>query len=294
MEAVAGLKGAFVLQWPGGLLMKSRLATEGDVRHLYLEPSNENWDLQGQRIVQAGLAKSAPHFRQFGVLDIGHFSMPGMADVARAHGYDPRFARIGRPIEVRTDLPIMVKAMILSGEGPEFEAANYFWKTLAAGMPWFPSVGGVEGPVVCNQTGCTIVAPLWNNIGMWNEPVNPTVKPASIVPFGSFTKALTAGSGTDASLFTGGRALQFESLDGHHHDDDERAYLHHAARFVRMMKAGSGCDHLGGPLTVAKATSHFQDCGKVDGERALAFGRRFVATMSDVTNRKQSAANAAA
>lgn len=289
------LASPFVLQWPAGLLMKARPATEGDTRLLFLEPSNENWDLQGERVMQEGLAKSAGHFRQFGIIDIAHFSMPGMAKAAIDHGFDPVRCRIGKPIEVRTESPIMVKALIFAGEGREFEYSNWFWKTLEAGMPWYPSVGGATGPTVCGPGGCSIVAPLWNNIGMWNEPMNPTVKPASMVPFGHFTKALTkaltSGVATDAAHMTGGQALQRESLAGavQHRDD---GFVQHAKAYLAKIKGGGTCDHVTEPITTAKAQAHFERCQGIDSETARSYALRMMARWhSNITN---SAAEAAA
>lgn len=270
----AEMAGGFRVEWPHGLLLKARPAIEANKRFVYCEPSNENRDLEGQRVLQEGLAKAAPYFKDHGILDIGHFTLPGMADVARLHGFDPVRCRIGYPVEVRTDIPVMVKGRILSGEGSEFEYANYFYKTLEEGLPWFPSIGGEPGLIVGDGQGGTLIAPRWNNIGFWNEPVNPTVKPASTMPFDGFAKALTSGFGTDAATFTGGRALQFESLGGA--GDEDAHYRTHALRYLRRINRGKGCEHVGLPLTVKQATAHFEHCTKLPADRATAYARRLI------------------
>jgi hypothetical protein len=62
-----------------------------------------------------------------------------------------------------------------------------------------------------------VVSVLWDDLALTIVPVNPTVEPAvsfakSLSSF-EFVKALSAGYGTNAAEFTGGRALQKEDVE---------------------------------------------------------------------------------
>ena len=273
VEAEAGREpNPFTVEW-AGLMLKARSAVEDSVPYLYIEPSNENVDFENQRVDQDGLRKAATYFQAHGVVDIGHFSMAGMAEIAKSLGFDPVYSRIGFPVGVRTQPTIMVKAQLLTGDGPEAQYAHFVRRTLDQGMPWYPSIGGRPGPMVCEQGVCTLYHPLWSNIGLWNEPINPSVKAVSLLPFGTFAKALVSGYGTDAAQFTQGRALQQECLEG----DEDRHYRRHAHAYLHKLLTGhNGCEHLAVPPTAELAEHHFAKCDSVGPELAARMAKRLI------------------
>lgn len=251
--------------------MKARPSTEGDERFIYFEPSNENWDMQGERILQAGLAKSAAHYEKFGNVDIGHFTLQGMGDVAKAYGYeDPRLSEIGYPVMVKTSPSIVVKAAIYRGEGALAKAANEVWASMTEISPakrWYPSVGGQTGDKECGPEGCTIKAPRWTNTGIWHEPVNTTVKSVSTMPFEVFVKALTSGYGTDAAKFEQGRALQMDA---------------YTKAVKNMLK--TKCSHFRDGMGKADLESHFEECESMEKSQATMAASRFLADYKEVNN----------
>jgi hypothetical protein len=95
------------------------------------------------------------------------------------------------------------------------------------------SVGGLFPKVVKRKENGVdvgnVVSVLWNDLALTIAPVNPTVGPAVLAKSLSsfeFVKSLSAGHGTDAATFSGGRALQKEDA-GHEkvnpHLNDEAA-----------------------------------------------------------------------
>lgn len=249
---------------------KASIATEGDERVLYCEPSTEDWDLQGERMLAKALHDSTPYFLKFGVIDIGHFSMPELRKEALRHGYlDPSLTKVGVPIEVRESSSgnVVVKSRLYRGESKISEQANRLWDELQAGGRYYPSVGG--RPIFgksCTHEGCTYKAVLWNNIGLWPEPINVAVKAVSVLPMDVFAKALIAGGGTDAAALDGGAALRRAS-----YDDD--AYYRAAAAFLH----GTSCPHIAaGGLSHAVIKAHFCECGGFDQAAAAEAADRLL------------------
>lgn len=253
--------------------MKARPSTEGDERFIYFEPSNENWDLQGERVLQSGLAKSAAHYEKFGNVDIGHFTLPGMGEVAKSHGYDdPKLAEIGHPVMVKVEPSIVVKAVLYRGDTALAKAANEVWASMTEVSPskrWYPSVGGMPGPKMCDGEGCTITAPRWTNTGIWHEPVNTTVKSVSTMPFEVFVKALVSGYGTDAAKYEQGRALQMETYK----------------RAVKNMLSVK-CEHFKSGMMKSDLECHFEECEGMEKSHAVMAADKFLADYMEVNNVK--------
>ncbi|GEM_PF-5935454 len=269
------------------LFLKARPATEGDERFVYCEPSNENLDQQRERVLQKALAQSVPYFLRFGNLDIEHRTLIG----SQIGIEDPDLYEIGQPVDVRLSPTIVVKGRIYQGSGKTVEQANRFWASITEQSPpkrWYPSVGGRTLAKARNvQGGKDIWALRWSNVGFAREPVNTTVKAVSTAPLEVFCKALTAGYGTDAASFSGGRALQPESLEG----KPVRADFHKCAvNFLKAVGTGS-CSHTIGVPTLAKAAEHFHVCEGMDSQTAWECATRM---FSDVQQRASSGRMSAA
>lgn len=251
---------------------KARAATEGDVRFLYCEPSSGQWDLEGERMLAKALMDSADYFLKFGVIDIGHFSMPvpKLRQAARELGYDPDLCRVGNPVDVRlgTNGAVVVKCQLFQGDTPATEQANILWSNLEAGARYYPSVGGAKLAKACTlDKRCTITAAKWTNIGLWQEPIDLAVKAVTLVPMDVFAKALVADGGSDSATLNGGAALRRQSLHG-----SDTAYYRGAAAFLR----GDPCPHVTDAPTHALIKAHFRECCGFDQAAAAEAADRLL------------------
>ncbi|MDX2165744.1 MAG: hypothetical protein SF182_01715 [Deltaproteobacteria bacterium] len=251
---------------------KARAAAEGAERVLYCEPSSGQWDLEGERMLAKALLDSADYFLKFGVIDIGHFSMPVpvLRKRARELGYDPDLCRIGNPVDVRlgSNGAVVVKCQLFQGDTPAAEQANILWSNLEAGTRYYPSVGGAKLAKSCTlDKRCTITAAKWTNIGLWQEPVDLAVKAVTPVPIDVFAKALIADGGSDASTLDGGAALRRQSLHG------DTAYYRGATAYLR----GEPCPHVTGAApTHDIIKAHFRECCGFDQDAAAAAADRLL------------------
>lgn len=248
---------------PVRLLVKASPHTEGDQRFVYCEPSNENVDGDGERILQKALVESREDFLKFGNVDIEHLSLLGH----RLGLKNPAHYQIGHPIEVGDTTPLVVKAVIYSGDGPHCEQANFFWKSLTAQQPprrWYPSVGGqtlARDP----DDPSTVTRVRWTNLAFAREPVNRTVKGVSLFPPATFAKAIIAAGGADTATLTGGAALRRESLHPTTVSTlpgqlDDAAYRRAADAYINDLVAGRGCVHAVNPDGIDSLTEHFSLC----------------------------------
>ena len=226
-------------QVDGGMMLKTRPATEGRRRYVYTEPSSEDWDAEEETTYQKALSRSAEHFLRFGNIDIMHITLFGLKlNIPNWHEYE-----IGRPLEVVADgkryrvdeantlpghppiilmeevpqfakSPVWVKAEIYQGTGPSAAQANYFWDSVENKTPpttWYPSVGGTQPKkadvaVECPSCGHhllghrkAILEVQWSNIAFAKEPINRSVRPVNLVPPAEFAKAVLAGHTVDIS-----------------------------------------------------------------------------------------------
>lgn len=231
------------------LCMKAIPRMEGTQRVIFIEPSTEATDLEGERVLREALIESKDYFLSRGNLDIEHHTLrspsPGIPN--------PRIYEIGRPVEVRFDTQrTYVKGLIYKGAGEMAQQANQFWESITEldpPMRFFPSVGGhvrESGKILVNggtEKVTAIKRVLWSNVALSREPVNESVPPISVLPIGAFAKswvgtgshlhyttvgkALTAGYGSDVADLHGGAALRTQSLDPHLHTYQAHTQLIH-------------------------------------------------------------------
>lgn len=195
------------------LLIKSIGEEDSDGNYIFeVEASNENLDLQNQRIQQNALLKSKEFFITNGVISDDHQHKRYDKD---GNIISDKSKIIGEPISVRTEgTSTFVKGKLYG----KVEAAKDFIRLLKAHSSRVKaSVGGIMPTVRKNPDGTeTVTAFRWNDLALTCSPVNYTVGSAVFAKSLSnldFCKALSAGYGTDAASMTGGRALQGEDLE---------------------------------------------------------------------------------
>lgn len=167
---------------------------------VYIEASNEMKDQDGETLDVSALKKAKDYFLNNGVISWDH-----QHKITR----DPKYI-IGEPMDVRftDDNRTLVKARLYK----ENEIAQNLWKNIQSGAK---KLGASVGGGILQKAKDRIKQVVWNETAITHKPVNSgTMSGVSMVPFSEFAKALTAGSGVDASQFTGGRALTRESLQG--------------------------------------------------------------------------------
>jgi hypothetical protein len=210
-------------------LKKGSLGTDEKGNWVFdVEASNENLDFEGQRVLKAALLNSKDYFLTNGVVSKDHLHQ-------RVHKggkilYDESYV-IGEPKKVYVqDGKVRVQGCLYKSN----EYAQEFARLLNDNSTRVKaSVGGLFPKVVKRKENGVevgnVVSVLWNDLALTIAPVNPTVGPAVLVKSLSsfeFVKSLSAGYGTDAATFSGGRALQKEDV-GHEkvnlHLNDEAA-----------------------------------------------------------------------
>ena len=177
-----------------------------------VEASNENLDLQNQRTLQSALMKSKEYFLTNGVISDDHQHKTRNPDGSVESHKDKI---IGEPLSVRTDgKSTFVKGILYKG----VKAAQDYIILLKNGSSRVKaSIGGIMPTIRKEKDGTeTVTGFMWNDLSLTTSPVNWTVGSARFaksVAMADFCKSLAAGSGTDASLFEGGRALQKEDIE---------------------------------------------------------------------------------
>ncbi len=177
-----------------------------------VEASNENLDLQNQKILQSALLKSKEYFLSNGVISDDHQHKTRNPDGSVETNKDKI---IGEPLSIRTDGKKTFVKGILYGA---VKAAKPFITLLKAGSSRVKaSVGGIMPKVKQNNDGSeTVTSFMWNDLALTCSPVNWTVGSASFAKSMStldFCKALSAGCETDALQMKDGAALQDEDLE---------------------------------------------------------------------------------
>jgi hypothetical protein len=182
-----------------------------------VEASNENLDIEEQRVLQSALLSTKDYFLKNGIVSKDHkhrtFRKGGGFDLHEEYV-------IGEPLDVFTKgTSTFVKGKLYANN----EYAQQFIKLLDSGSSRVKaSVGGliprIKKVLENGRKVGQIVSVLWDDIALTIAPVNPTVEPAASVLAKSlssfeFVKALSAGHGTDSATFTGGRALQKEDVE---------------------------------------------------------------------------------
>jgi len=180
-----------------------------------VEASNENLDLQGEKVLQDALLGSKGHFLKNGVVTKDHKHRKW-----KDGGYelDESYV-IGEPLDVYTQgTSTFVKGKLYAKN----EYARKFIELLDQGSSRVKaSVGGlvprVKNVVENGRKIGKVVSVLWDDLALTIAPVNPTVESATSLAKSlsgaEFVKALSVGHGTDSATFTGGRALQKEGVE---------------------------------------------------------------------------------
>ena len=181
-----------------------------------VEASNENLDMEGQRVLQSALLGTKSHFLKNGVVSKDHRHR--RPNGGGGFDIDEEFV-IGEPLDVTTDgASTLVRGKLYAGN----RHARKFIELLDQGSSRVKaSVGGlvprVKESVENGRKVGRVVSVLWDDLALTIAPVNSTVGPAvsmaKSLSGAEFVKALFAGGGADASAFTGGRALQPESVE---------------------------------------------------------------------------------
>lgn len=197
-------------------LLKSLQRDEDGNVIFTVEASNENLDIEDQRVLQAALLGTKDYFLKNGVVSKDHKHRT----IRKSGGFDIHEEYvIGEPIDVFTDgTSTMVKGKLYANN----EYAQQFIKLLEAGSSRVKaSVGGlvprVKKAIENGREIGNVISVLWDDIALTIAPVNPTVEPATSLSKSlssiEFVKALSAGYGNDSASFTGGRALQKEDVE---------------------------------------------------------------------------------
>ncbi len=176
-----------------------KASTENGEWVVYLEASNENKDKQNESVAVEALKSQKDYFLRKGVLSWDH-----LHKIEK----DPSYV-IGEPIDVRfADSSTLIKGRLYKKN----RYAQGVWENLDSQSTRYGS--SIGGYTLKKSKDGMVTRVIWDEVAITHNPVNDTVLGnVSVVPFQAFMKALTAGGGVDASQFTGGRALQPESLN---------------------------------------------------------------------------------
>jgi hypothetical protein len=181
-----------------------------------VEASNENLDIEQQRVLQDALLGTKEYFLKNGVVSKDHkhrtFREGGGFDLHEEYV-------IGEPMDVITKGASTLVKGKLYAKNPY---AQKFIELLDSGSSRVKaSVGGLLPRVKkVMENGLKVgrvISVLWDDLALTIQPVNPTVGPAVSMAKSlsslELVKALSAGYGTDSAAFSGGRALQKEDVE---------------------------------------------------------------------------------
>ena len=210
MERMAGHDQIFL-----EMMMKSLQKDDFGNVIFEIEASNENLDVEDQRVLQAALMKTKDHFLKNGVVSKDHkhrtFNKNGSFDIHEEY-------IIGEPMDVYTvGTSTRVKGKLYAKN----KFAQKFIELLEQGSSVVrASVGGlvprIKKTIEDGKEVGEIVSVLWDDLALTVTPVNQTVghgvSMAKSLSSVEFVKALSAGHGTDSAEFTGGRALANEEV----------------------------------------------------------------------------------
>jgi len=192
----------FYSTFTGNILIKS--AEENGKWIVYLQASNEGLDQEEEVILCKALKDASDYFMSHGVLSWDH---------QQKSQKNPAFI-IGEPLDVAftKNNETLVKGWLYQKN----EIAKSVWDNIQSGAKKLgASVGGGILRKSKQDDKGIISRVVWDELAITNAPVNDmTLGKVQVVPFREFAKALSAGVGTDASSFSGGRALTAESLQG--------------------------------------------------------------------------------
>jgi len=164
---------------------------------IYLQASNELKDQDGETVDVNALKKAADYYMGHGVISWDH---------KHKVLHDPKYI-IGEPLDVRFT-GTLVKGFLYKAN----EIAKSVWNNIRSKAR---KLGASIGGGILHKAKDRISEVIWDETAITHKPINDgTLGNVQLIPFSAFMKALTAGSGVDASTFTGGRALVGESLQG--------------------------------------------------------------------------------
>jgi hypothetical protein len=185
----------------GQIIIKS---DPNDAYTVFLEASNEERDKSREIVFMKALQEQAEDYLKGGVISWDHLHKLEKS---------PKYI-IGEPQDVGfKENRTFVKGKLYKG----VEFADAVVRLLKAQSSRLgASIGGyVKKRVSLNKALSGITQVIWDETAVTYKPTNAsTLGKVSLIPFGAFTKALMLGSGVDSSMFTGGRALSPESLQG--------------------------------------------------------------------------------
>lgn len=167
---------------------------------VFLEASNENEDEQKEITVMKSLQDASKDYLKHGVISWDH--QHRVKD-------DPAFI-IGEPTDVAfsKNRSTLVKGILYQKN----KYAQGVFENLLSGTTRF---GASVGGWILAKAKSIITKVIWRDTAITDKAVNSTTQGnTTLLPFAEFAKALSAGSGVDASSFSGGRALSPESLRG--------------------------------------------------------------------------------
>jgi len=200
---------------------------EGSRWVIFLEASNEREDQEEEITVMKALKDAGDYYLTHGVISWDH---------QHKLQKDPAFI-IGEPLDIAftSAKSTLVKAMLYKeNKRAQGVMENVLSKTSRFGA----SIGGYILKKSVENEQKFIRRVIWDDTAVTHKPVNDTtLGHVQLVPFNAFAKSLTAGSGVDASSYSGGRALTGESLQGAKFDSASMTKLFKA--FLKGVRDGS-------------------------------------------------------
>jgi len=195
-------------------IIKSAVKKDRDGNYIFeVEASNENLDLDNQKVQQKALLESKDFFLTNGVISDDH--LHNMYD-SDGNPHSDKTKIIGEPIDVYTKgTRTFVKGKLYSN----IEAAKPYINLLKNHSTRVKaSVGGIRPKILKNADGSqTVTAFKWNDLALTCSPVNYTVGSAQFVKSMStqeFCKSLAVGENTtNTQEKTGGGAFVKEDLE---------------------------------------------------------------------------------
>jgi len=192
----------FYAAFPNTTLLKGE--EQGSRWMVYLEASNESRDQEEDVTVMKALKDASDFYLTHGVISWDH---------QHKLQKDPEFI-IGEPVDIaftETHSTLIKGLLYKENRKAQGVMGNLLSKTSRFGS----SIGGYILKKALESAGKFIRKVIWDDTAITYKPVNDTtLGKVQLVPFAEFAKALTAGTGVDASTFSGGRALTPESLRG--------------------------------------------------------------------------------
>lgn len=194
-------------------------ADKQDSNVIYVEASNQLDDSQSDVVLQKALRDEVKSFLKKGVISWNHL---------HKLENDPKYI-CGEPVDVA--FPADGRTLVKARMYPSNPYAQTILQMARDGSSRLgASIGGFILQRKQELNKSLILKVMWDEVAITHQPVNEgTLGAVAVMPFSEFNKsfcaddttrleelqkALSAGYGTDSATFTGGRALQTESLMG--------------------------------------------------------------------------------